>query len=116
MACCESPQVEHRSEIRVVCSTCGFSWDFGLFGKNAKVPRWKPKWYCEDNYDRSWRSKGYDKHEIVGTRRVGKQIDYVVGCPGGRQFCVPTSSKSAYCPDCDRSGNVKDLVRRSNNA
>lgn len=119
MTCCPEPSVRHGSgHTSARCASCGFTWTFECQGKGkfkSKKPKWGPKWFTIDSYDRAWRFKDYDRHEVVGTRRRGKREDYVIGCPKyGVMLSVPTDDPpdDLYCPHCDRSGPFGPMVRR----
>lgn len=117
MTCCSEPAGGVLSSTKAACRNCGFTWAFGLQGKGkykTKKPKWGPAYYCEDKYDRAWRMRGYDRHEVVGTRRRGKRVEYVVGCPKGTMFTINEQSPpdEAYCPECDRSGLLGPMVKR----
>jgi hypothetical protein len=119
VTCCSTPDVHQDAAHRSAsCGTCGFRWTFGQQGKGkfkSKREKWGPAWYCEDNYDRSWRTRDYDRHEVVGTRRRGNREDYVVGCPhSGNTIAVSADSPpdEVYCEDCDRTGLLGPMVKR----
>lgn len=119
MTCCETPDV-HQDDTHTTasCRGCGFRWLFTYQGKGkykSKEKKWGPQWFCQDEYDRSWRMRNFDRHEVVGTRRRGKREEYVIGCPRhGTMFSVSTDSPpdEVYCPECDRNGLLGPMLNR----
>lgn len=119
MTCCDSPYaVQDKTHTTARCTNCGFPYTFAHQGKGkfkSKTPKWGPAWFCADNYDRSWRLKNFDRHEVIGTRRRGKREDYVVCCPKfGNTFSVSADNPpdEVYCGDCDRNGLLGPMLNR----
>lgn len=118
MTCCEQPRVRQAKDNRSAVCECGFRWTFGFQKKGkfkAKKETWGTAWYCEDDYERDWRLKGYKQHEVVGTRRRGKIETYVCACPkSGTTFAVSVAEQPSevYCPSCDRSGLLAPMLMR----
>lgn len=98
--------------------SCGFQWKYDYQGKGrfkTKDKRWGPAWFCSDDYDRGWRLRNFDRHEVVGTRRRGKMEYYVVGCPKSMNTISVSSSQppdEVYCQDCERSGDLGPMLKR----
>lgn len=116
MACCSEPDVSHNPDTKsATCRGCGFSYVLKKHGKRATRETWKPKWYCEDDYDRAWRLRGFERHEVVGTRRIGKKRFYMIACPKGSiMFSVPftPAPDEVYCASCDRAGMFGPMLVR----
>lgn len=119
MTCCEDPRVRQgKGNETASCTTCGFRWVFDLQGKGkykTKQKQWGPVWFSADDYDRGWRLRDYDRHEVIGTRRRGKVEYWVVACPkSGRTVSVSTDDvgRQVYCHYCDRSGEFSPMLKR----
>lgn len=118
MTCCSEPSGKILSPKKAVCRGCGFTWTFARQGKGrfkTKNEKWGPVWFCKDEYDRRWRFKDYDRHEVIGTRRRGNRTDYVVSCPKEQAtFTIDEQNppQDAYCPFCERSGLLGPMVKR----
>jgi hypothetical protein len=119
MTCCDLPRVrQDSSNEKAACVSCGFQWryDYQTKGKfTSKEKRWGPAWFCADDYDRGWRLKNYERHEVVGTRRRGKTESYVVCCPKSMNtisVSVAYPPDEVYCQDCDRSGDLGPMLMR----
>lgn len=119
MTCCEQPRVrQNPTHTGASCACCGFGWTFGVQKKGkfqGKTEKWGTVWFCEDDYERDWRLKGYTQHEVVGTRRRGKQETYVVVCPkSNTTFSASTTQPpdEVYCEPCGRSGLLGPMLVR----
>ena len=119
MTCCETPTVrQDDTHSTASCLSCGFRWEFTYQGKGrfkSKDRKWGPAWFCKDDYDRSWRMKNYDRHEVIGTRRRGTREDWVIACPRhSTVFSTSTGEQpdEVYCPHCDRAGLFGPMLTR----
>lgn len=118
MSCCDSPKVSFNDDHSAASCTCGFRWNYTQKGHGKfkfKNKRWVPAWFCADEYDRAWRFKNYERHEIVGKRRIGYNEEWVVACPRhGVTLSVNVNDESddVYCPNCERTGRLGPMIAR----